>query len=87
MDVLLLVTRNAHLWPNEREFALELTWLANKFILLCLADPYDADALPGAQTVIFTCGDSEPLLHALVDVLMGRLKPQGKLPVPVKMAG
>ena len=87
VDVLLLVTRNAHLWPNEREFALELTRLAKKFILLCLADPYDADFLPDAATVIFSCGDSEPLLQAVVDVLMGRLKPNGKLPVPVKLVG
>jgi beta-N-acetylhexosaminidase len=85
VDVLLLATRNAHLWPDERVLALELIQAAKKVILICLADPYDADALPGADTIMFTCGDSEPLLHSALDVLMGRLQARGKLPVPLKL--
>ncbi|MBZ0299632.1 MAG: beta-N-acetylhexosaminidase [Anaerolineae bacterium] len=85
-DVLVLATRNAHLWPQDKAFASELMWLAHKVILVCLADPYDADTLPGANMVIMTFGDSTPMLEAAVDVLLGRLHPQGKPPVPV-MAG
>jgi beta-N-acetylhexosaminidase len=86
VDVLVLATRNAHLWPDDRAFARELMWLANKVILVCLADPYDADTLPGANTMIFTFGDSAPLLQAAVDTLLGRLHPHGRPPVPVKAA-
>lgn len=85
VDVLLVATRNAHLWPDERTLAQELIDKCEHVILLCLADPYDADALSGAGTVICTCGDSEPLLHSAVDVLMGRLQARGRLPVPVRM--
>lgn len=83
-DVLVLATRNAHLWPGDKAFASELMWLAKKVILVCLADPYDVDSLPGAHTVMYTFGDSAPLLQAAVDTLLGRLRPRGKLPVPVK---
>lgn len=84
VEVLVLATRNAHLWPQDEAFARELMWLANKVILVCLADPYDVDSLPGAQTVIYTFGDSAPLLRAAVDTLLGRLHPRGKSPVPVR---
>jgi beta-N-acetylhexosaminidase len=84
-DVLVLVTRNAHLWPDDEALARELMWLAKKVVLVCMADPYDADVLPGANTVIMTFGDSAPLLRAAVDTLLGRLHPLGKPPVPVRV--
>jgi beta-N-acetylhexosaminidase len=85
-EVLVLATRNAHLWPQDLAFARELMWLAQKVILVCLADPYDVDALPGAHTVVYTFGDSRPLLDAAVATLLGRLHPRGQPPVPLKAA-
>jgi beta-N-acetylhexosaminidase len=82
-DVLLLVTRNAHLWPGDKAFARELMALANDIVLVCMADPYDANVLPGANTVLCTFGDSAPLLQAAIDALLGRLQPHATPPVPV----
>jgi beta-glucosidase-like glycosyl hydrolase len=79
--VLVLATRNAHLWAEELDFARELLGLSLRTILICLSNPYDADALPGADTVLYTFGGSEPSLQAAVDALLGHVQPDGHLPV------
>lgn len=83
-DVLVLATRNAHLIPEQLTMANDLAAKARQKVLVCLRNPYDADVLPGASTVLCTCGDGEPSLHAAVDALMGRFAPSGKLPVPLE---
>jgi beta-N-acetylhexosaminidase len=80
-DVLVLATRNAHLWDTQRQLARELMWIARKVVLVCLANPYDAAALPGANAVLCTCGDSTPSLEAAVAALLGQFTPTGSLPV------
>jgi beta-N-acetylhexosaminidase len=82
-DIVILATRNAHLWLEETALALELMSLAKNVILVCLANPYDANALPGASTIICMCGDSTPSLQAAVDALLGDFVPEGRLPVRV----
>jgi beta-N-acetylhexosaminidase len=82
-DVLVLVTRNAHLWPGDKAFSRELMDLAKDVVLVCMADPYDANVLPGAGTVLCSYGDSAPLLQATIDALLGRLTPRATPPVPV----
>ncbi len=84
-DVLILAARNAHLNDAELAVARELLALGRRAILLCLKNPYDAELLPGAGTVLCTCGDSMPSLRAAVDALLGRFAPAGSLPVPLRM--
>ncbi|MGQ9887286.1 MAG: beta-N-acetylhexosaminidase [Aggregatilineales bacterium] len=79
-DLLVLATRSAHLWPDELARAQALIEAAPRAVLVCLASPYDA-ALPGADAVICTCGDSAPSLEAAADALLGRFVPVGRLPV------
>jgi len=86
-DVLVLATRNAHLMPAQRALAQALIDLAPRTILLCLRNPYDADALTGAGTVLCTCGDSTPSLQTAVDALLGTFVPLGRLPVSVRTGG
>lgn len=80
-DVLIIATRNAHLWPVQRQAAQELIYTAQHTILLCLADPYDADIFTGMGTVLCTCGDARPSLEAVIDALLGKFTPTGQLPV------
>lgn len=82
-DVLVLATRSAHLWPDDLAQARALIEAARRTVLVCLANPYDAAALPGAAAVICTCGDSAPSLEAAADALLGRFVPAGRLPVPL----
>lgn len=79
-DILVLATRNAHLWDDEQQMAEDFISRANQVILLCLRNPYDASVLDAA-TVLCTLGDATPSLQAAVDALMGEFTPSGKLPV------
>jgi beta-N-acetylhexosaminidase len=81
--VLVMVTRSAHLRPEQLQVARELMGQAAKVVLLCLRNPYDVNVLPGAGTILCTCGDSKPSLRAAVDALMGDFAPSGQLPVDV----
>ena len=83
-EVLVLATRNAHLIPEQQVCARELMAGASPVILLCLRNPYDVNVLPGAGTIICTCGDSTPSLQAAVDALLGEFTPSGTLPVPTQ---
>lgn len=79
-DVLVLATRNAHLWERECEMAQDFIARARQVILLCLRNPYDANVLK-AGTVLCTLGDAAPSLQAAVDALLGEFTPAGRLPV------
>jgi beta-N-acetylhexosaminidase len=84
-DVLLVATRNAHLYPRQREVAQDLIRRGRRTVLLCLRNPYDASVLNGMGATLFTCGDSAPSLQAAVEALLGRFMPNGRLPVPLVM--
>lgn len=84
-DVLIVATRNAHLYPAQRDAAQALIGAGRRVILLCLRNPYDAGVLSGMAATLFTCGDSAPSLQAAVDALLGRFVPAGRLPVPLVM--
>jgi beta-N-acetylhexosaminidase len=82
-DRLILAVRSAHLQPSQFEHAQALLSRAKHPILLCLRSPYDAAHLIGAQTVLCTCGDSQPSLEAAVDALLGMFVPRSRLPVEI----
>jgi len=81
---IVLATRNAHLYPEELDIARQVVQQAENVILLCLRNPYDVDVLPGASTVLCTCGDGMPSLIAAVDALRGEFEPSGRLSVPLQ---
>lgn len=84
-DILIVATRNAHLFPAQQKLAQELVKGGKQVILLCLRNPYDAGVLAGVETILCTCGDSIPSLEAAVDALLGRFTPSARLPVPLVM--
>lgn len=85
-DLLILATRNAHLFEAQLQMARDLIGRAKQVLHVCLRNPYDVPALPGAQAVICTCGDAEPSLQAAVDALLGAFTPEGTLPVSLENA-
>jgi len=87
VDVLIVATRNAHLYPDQRDATQALIRAGRRPILLCLRNPYDAGVLSGMDATLFTCGDSAPSLQAAVDAILGRFEPAGRLPVPLVMPG
>ena len=82
-DIVILLTRNAHLQPAQMRRAREIAVRAKSLLLVCARDPYDASMLPHADTIICTNGDSRPSLIASVDVICGDFQPRGQLTVEV----
>jgi len=80
-DLLILATRNAHFQAHPLQLAQEIISHARRTALVCLRSPFDSVALPGAEVVLCTCGDSTPSLQAALDALTGVFQPSGKLPV------
>ncbi len=84
-QVLILVTRNAHMQPGQRGAARSLAAQARSAVIhVALRNPYDAALLREPGTVLCTNGDSAPSLRAAVDALLGRFTPTGTLPVHVE---
>jgi beta-N-acetylhexosaminidase len=79
--VTVLVTRSAHLIPEQLATARRILAAAQRTILLCLRNPYDVLVLPAAAAMLCTCGGSTPSLQAAVQALLGDFVPSGRLPV------
>jgi beta-N-acetylhexosaminidase len=82
-ETLVLATRSIHLNAEKLALAQELIQRAGRTVVVCLRNPYDAGALPGADTILCTCGDSTPSLAAAAAALAGDFLPTGRLPVEV----
>ena len=80
-ELIILVTRNAHLRPRQMQLAQSICDRAGPVLLLCAGNPYDAGRIKGADTIICSHGDSRPSLKAAVDALFGDFIPAGKLTV------
>lgn len=80
-EAVLLVTRNAALTPWQARLARTLERGSAALIHAAVRGPYDATIAPYAAATLLTYGDPDVSLHALVDVLAGRVKPSGVLPV------
>ncbi|MBI5080239.1 MAG: beta-N-acetylhexosaminidase [Chloroflexi bacterium] len=59
----------------------ELLNIKAKVVVVALRDPYDLMNIKSATTMIATYSSTQPSLEALANVLLGKAKPQGKLPV------
>ncbi len=78
-DLVILMTRNAHLHPAQLQLAQRIIDFGKPVVLICARNPYDAGLLSGADTVICTNSDSAPSLQAVVEALLGDYTPDGKL--------
>lgn len=81
VGTLVLATRSAHLNPDQLAAARSLIAHARRTVVVALRNPYDADVLGNADSVVCTCGDAVPSLEAAVAVLAGDFIPTGSLPV------
>jgi beta-N-acetylhexosaminidase len=84
-QIVVLVTRNAHLMPKQAAIARDVMSVAQRVILICLRNPYDVTVLPGAAAILCTCGGGAPAMQAAVDALLGEFTPPGTLPVELEL--
>ncbi len=59
----------------------ELLNMKSKVVVVALRDPYDLMNVKSTTTMIATYSSTQPSLEALANMLLGKAKPQGKLPV------
>ncbi|MCY3780963.1 MAG: hypothetical protein OXG78_11685, partial [Chloroflexi bacterium] len=83
-DVVILVTRNAHMHRKQRQLAQRIIDLAKRVILVCARNTYDAGLLTRADTIICSNGDSRPSLVAAAEAVCGEVRPNGELTVRLK---
>ena len=82
-DLIVLVTRNAARRPEQAALAARLLAAGPPVVLIAAREPYDIEVLPDAPIYVVTYGDPAMSLEALADLLVGRIPPRGRLPVPL----
>ncbi|MBI5713338.1 MAG: glycoside hydrolase family 3 C-terminal domain-containing protein, partial [Chloroflexi bacterium] len=66
---------------SQIRLAQELLNIKAKVVVVALRDPYDLMNVKSATTMIATYSSTQPSLEALANMLLGKTKPQGHLPV------
>jgi beta-N-acetylhexosaminidase len=68
---------------NTKQLSLvqKLVYIGSPVIVLAHRNPFDTTLLPESVTVLVTYGFNPPIREALIDMLKGRIKPVGVLPV------
>jgi beta-N-acetylhexosaminidase len=77
----IITTVDASFYAGQVKLVSELLAKNPNIIIVSVRMPYDISALPNVPTVIAAYGGNLPTLRALTDVLMGRSKAYGVLPV------
>lgn len=85
-DAVVVATANAHLRPAQADAARAVLRRAGAPALVAaVRNPFDAVLFPD-RPVALTYGDTPVMLRALAEVLLGRARAAGRLPVPLQSA-
>jgi beta-N-acetylhexosaminidase len=60
----------------------DLALIGKPVIVIAAREPYDVEVMPAEASIIAAYGDDESTMSAVADVLLGREKAAGRLPVP-----
>jgi beta-N-acetylhexosaminidase len=82
-DVIIALTNNLGGFPLQQKLLKALNDTGKPVIAVAAQIPYDAGYENPVQTWLATYGYITPSLEALAKVIVGELKPQGKLPVDI----
>jgi beta-N-acetylhexosaminidase len=82
-----VVTRDAHLYPGQREAVTRILALAPDALIVSARSPYDALLWPQAKRVICIYGGQIVSLEGCADVISGRAEVRGTLPVRLTTNG
>ncbi len=80
-EVVVVGTRAAPLYPRQAEVTRDLLALGKPTVVVALRAPYDLLAFPAAPAYVAAYGDTATPVAAAAKLLVGRLAPQGTLPV------
>ena len=83
-DAFVAVTRRAFMHPLQAQAVADLATFGKPIAAVAAREPYDALDLPENVAVIATFGDDESSLEAAAQVLLGRTRATGQLPVRIE---
>jgi len=81
LDVLIVVTVNAHLDSRQAELMQRLVQSGRRVVGIAVCNPYDLLVFPQLRTYLVTYEYTQPALAAAVRVLFGEISARGRLPV------
>ncbi|MGI6632508.1 MAG: glycoside hydrolase family 3 protein [Bacillota bacterium] len=83
-DTVILLTDNA--WKDSKQAAVAQSILKDRpdAIVIALRDPYDLRVLPEAKTFICTYSRRPEALRAAAEVLLGKARAEGRLPLSLE---
>jgi len=77
----IVTTTDANFYPGQVKLVTELLAKTPNIIIISVRTPYDINILPAVPTVLAAYGGNSPSLQAITDVLVGKSKASGVLPV------
>jgi beta-N-acetylhexosaminidase len=83
-DAIVVTTSDVARNPTQADLVAALRRANASTIVVATRSPYDRLYLKDAPTYLASYGTNPPMMDALADVLMGKFKPQGKLPVALE---
>jgi beta-N-acetylhexosaminidase len=81
VDTIIIATTDAGFHPGQVRLVTELLAKHRNVIVVSMRTPYDIRVLPNVHTVLAAYGGNPPTLQAIADVLTGKVKATGVLPV------
>lgn len=82
-DTIIVGTYRATQYRSQVDMVNQLLKLGKPVIVVALREPYDIMEFPQVKTYVTTYGTTTVAMTALGDILFGRVKPTGKLPVSI----
>jgi beta-N-acetylhexosaminidase len=81
IDKIIVATTDASFYPGQVKLVTDLLTKHQNVIVVSVRTPYDIQVLPMVGTVFVAYGGNPPTLRAIADVLTGKAKATGVLPV------
>ncbi|MEU4653674.1 glycoside hydrolase family 3 N-terminal domain-containing protein [Streptomyces sp. NPDC023723] len=85
-DAVVITTYNVTAGSGQAALARELVATGKPVVAVAVRNPYDVAQLPGVPAVLAAYGWTDVEVRAAARVLGGRVRPRGRLPVPVVRA-
>lgn len=82
-EVILFGTLNTHLHPRQADLVNYLLDMGKQVIAVAMQAPYDLMAIPGVSASIATYEHTYPALCVAADIIFGKKRAKGKLPVTI----
>jgi len=86
-DLVVVTTARAAPAGRQAELVSALLRSHRRVVVIAVREPYDVAAFPQAPSLLATYSSAPPSLESAVKVMLGEIRPSGRLPVTIPRAG